>query len=205
MDETDVQQNLEKTLNLMESIKDDVEIKEFYSGVNSLIEQTGYKKIELKKPWNEYFAKQNEDGENLVLVRFIGPVEEKINHYGFAKVKPGKLEEFCERLNQYDKRQENSFEISSSIIGMGIGTILALLGKEIYCNIKGVESFLDPTMDPLADTMILGFLGMLFGATFIGYAYDSLKKRINAKKMMKCGSFLKFDEEALKLAFSQEN
>lgn len=199
MDKADVQQNLEKTLNLMESIKNNSEIKEFYSGVNSLIEQTGYKKVELKKPWNEYFAKQNEDGENLVFIEFARRIEEKINQYGFAKVKPGKLEEFCERLNQDYMSNQGMCNLAVNILaGAGTGTGIALWGKQIYHFIEGTQA-------TTAATAIIGVLGFTGGICILSPIFGLIRKRRNYRKLRRCYSLFRFDEEALKLAFSQKN
>lgn len=195
-----IQKNLEQTLKLLESPQQD----KVYSKVSKLIKQTGYKPANLKESFCEYYTKQTKDGENFVFIRSPYSREEEKYHYGFEKIKPNKLEEFCKKFdNFYKDKLSLPITLKSYLTGMAIGAGAAVAGEKIY-HYLGAQTT-SWYLTPLEQTVIVGFIGMAVGAFLIGYTCDSIKRKINKEKMSSHGYFMPKlnDRKALELAFGQ--
>ena len=208
---TTAKENLERTLDLMESVEKD----ELNSTVDLLIEQKIYTEVKLKKSYNQYYSKQLDSYmHNSDIPVFIKGRTKEGTRYRFAKVKLGKLEEFCKRFDKYSHRKETN-QVSSFglVLGATTGGTAAYLGEKIYYTFAERVPHISTnplstsplSTSPLEQTAILIILGLFAGAMLGVTLYDSITSIRNVKKWNKCYSLLELDDKkALKLAFGGE-
>lgn len=195
---------------------------ELQSKIDPLLAQNGYSevKVKVKKPFCEYYAKKTDLDFHKVFIKRWEKNERGhyyVQTYGYADVKPGRLEEFCKRYDLKERSEVNNATTFSGLAymtGMMGGGFLGCLGEKIYSafeadipNLGGKVDYVIQTMTNLNQlvvprTMMVGFTATVAGICVGSLVYPAIKQAKNKKKLRGCYNYLTHNEvDAVKVTF----